>query len=242
MAIAETTSMIGLQGIFGYLGKLQMPSRADFVEALANLGPFQAVGLALAGIVFLIYGFKCFKAFVLIDAALLGAMIGGYLGSLGQRANLPLLMGLGGALILSVLAWFAMKYAVGVFAALAGGLLGFGLWYVVAAMLGNEGMLRHSWAGGLIGIVALGLLAFVSFRPTVMIFTSLQGAVMIVSGACSVLMANNVISSLQAELVGNDYLLCVLVAVPAAGGFFYQFADETTKIRKKRKDTEKPPV
>ena len=38
MPIAEATSMIGLQDIFGYLGKVEMPSRADFVEALANLG------------------------------------------------------------------------------------------------------------------------------------------------------------------------------------------------------------
>lgn len=234
--------MIGLQGIFDYLGKGEMPSRADFVEGLANLGPFEAVGLALAGAAFVIYGFRFFKAFVLVDSVLLGAMVGGYLGSLGQRANLPLLMGLGGAVTLAVLGWFAMKYAAAVFSALAGGVLGLGLWHVVAAMLGNDGMLRQAWAGGLVGAIALGLLAFVAFRPTVMVFTALQGGIMIVSGACSILLSCNVISSLRGELVGNEYLLCILIAVPATGGFIYQFSDETGKIRKKRKATEKPPV
>ncbi len=234
--------MIGLQGIFGFLGKVEMPSRANFVEGLANLGPFEAVGLALAGLAFVVYGFRYFKAFVLVDSAVLGAMVGGYLGSLGQSTNLPLLMGMGGAVTLVVLGWYAMRYAAAVFSALAGGVLGFGLWHVVAAMLGNDGMLRQAWAGGLVGVIALGLLALVAFRPTVMVFTALQGAVMIVSGVCSILLSRNVISSLKGELVGNDYLLCILVAVPAAGGFIYQFSDETGKILKKRKATEKPPV
>ena len=230
------------QGIFGYLGKVEMPSRADFVEGLANLGPFEAVGLALAGAAFVILGFRFFKAFVLVDSALLGAMVGGYLGSLGQRANLPLLMGLGGAVTLAVLGWFAMKYAAAVFSALAGGVLGWGLWHVVAAMLGNDAMLGQAWAGGMIGAIALGLLTFVAFRSTVMVFTALQGAIMIVSGVCSILVDRNVIASLRGDLIGNDYLLCILVAVPAAGGFIYQFSDETGKILKKRKATEKPPV
>lgn len=242
MILGEASSGPTLNGIFSHVFKLQLPTRAEFVDGLAGLGPLQAAALFLAGAAFLIYGFKYFKAFVLADAAAIGALVGGYLGTFGKRGNLPLLLGMACAIVLAVVTWRAFQYVTGVLCALAGALLGYGVWYLIAASLDNAGMLRHAWAGAIIGALGVGLLTFVLFRPAVMIFTSLQGGVMIISGACSILIANDFIPSLRDHLVNNRLLLGVLIGVLAAAGFVVQFAAETTKIRKRRKDTEKPPV
>ena len=243
MIVAQQTTRDYLQQLFhDYVLKAHLPTRAEYVDGLASLGPLQAVGLLLAGAAFLVYGFKYFKAFIIIDGAVIGALVGGYIGTLSRGGNLPLLLGMAGAIVLIVLAWKALKYAVGILGAAAGGLLGYGVWYVIAVSLDNAGMLRHAWAGALIGAVAVGLLTFIVFRQAVMILTALQGSLMMVSGVCSILLLYELAPALRDELISNRYLLCLMIAVPAMAGFVLQFATESGKIRKDRKTTEKPPV
>jgi len=229
----------GLLKIFDYIGSLDFPTRAELIADLEATGDLQAVILALAGVPFLILGFKCFKALVVINAAGIGGLCGMYVGVLSKSQNMPLLLGLAGAVLLGTLAWKTIKYCVCVMGALAGGLLGYGLWHFVASALGRPGLTGHSWAGGLVGMVAVGMLAFIIFRTAVMIFTAVQGSLMIVAGALAVLLPND---SIRNSLVNNDYVLNILVGVPAAVGFVYQHSEEAGKIRKKRKETEKPPV
>ena len=233
----------GPSGLFDYLVKFQFPTRADFVSGLESLPTLYAVGLTLAGIVFLLYGFKWFKALVVIDGAAIGAMAGASLGSLRASPNMPLLLGLGGAVLLGILAYPTVRYAVGLMSALAGGVIGYGLWHFAANAVGRPDALQHAWAGGVIGMIAVGMLTFIAFRPAVMIFTSLQGALMIIAGICSLLLnRGDMGETVRPELVNNNFLLIVLAAVPALAGFTVQFSREAAVIRKKRKQTEKPPV
>ena len=238
----DTTSAPTLKSVFGYILSFELPTRAEFIKGLEGMGPLVAVGLILVGLAFLIYGFRCFKAFVLADFAALGAIIGGYLGTLSDRGNLPLLLGLGVGVIFGVIAWKALKYAVAALGGMAGGLLGYGGWYLIAVSINNAGMLRLCWAGAIIGMIAIGMLTFVLFRPAVMVLTSLQGSVMIISGAISILVGRGLAPSLRDPLITNKFLLCVLIGVPAMIGFIIQSATEVSKIHKKRKMTEKPPV
>ncbi len=247
MVLAQTTGAErtgnGLLSVFDYLGRFQMPSRPDFLDGLQSLPTLMAVLLVLAGILYLWHGFRFFKALVIANGAALGGLVGWYLGSFRESPNMPLLMGLAGAVLLGVLAWPAIKYAVGIMGALAGGLAGFALWLFVAHALNRPMLIQHAWAGGLIGMALVGMLAFVAFRPAVMVLTSVQGATMFFAGVGSLLLAHSSISeSIKPELVANDFLMTVLIAVPAAAGFTLQFSTETAKIRKKRKATEKPPV
>jgi hypothetical protein len=247
MILAETADpgqqSEGLAKVFGYLLRLEFPTRAEFVDGLDSPGTLYAVLLALTGAVYLLCGFKYFKALVVVNGAVIGALVGAYLGSFRESPNMPLLMGLAGAAMLGIVAWPAIKYAVGLMGAIAGGLIGFGLWNGIVNALGRDSLLPHAWAGGIIGMVALGMLTFVAFRPTVMIFTSVQGSIMIISGICSLLLAHSSIrESMRPELIENDFLLIILIAVPAVAGFAVQFSAETAKIQKKRKATEKPPV
>jgi len=233
----------GLLRVFEYIGRLDFPSRVEYVDGLGGVGTLEAVALVAAGGVFLVYGFRYFKLLVPANAAAVGALCGTYLGARMGSANMPLVLGASGAVLTAALAWLTIRYAVGVMGALAGGLVGLGLWHLVGAALGRQAMLAHAWSGGVIGMVVVGMLTFVLFRDTVMIFTAVQGAIMIVSGVCAVLVSRPSFGqSVRETLVSNDYLLLVLIGVPAVMGFSVQFATEAAKIRKKRKVTEKPPV
>lgn len=247
MILAQTSSPEGTSGglarIFDYLWRLELPTQAEFLDGLQGLPTLFAAGLIIVGAVFLLLGFKYFKILVIANGAAIGALVGAYIGSLRGSPNMPWLLAVAGAALLGFLAWPTIKYTVGLMGALAGGLAGFALWLAVGNALANEALVRHAWAGGIIGMILVGMLTFVAFRPAVMIFTAVQGSVMIVSGFCSLLLVHpGIRDSIQPELAGNDFLLSVLVAVPAVVGFVVQFAMEFGKIREKRKKVEKPPV
>jgi hypothetical protein len=245
LAQADSVEQVnqGLLRVFDYIKSLSFPSRAEFVTDLETLGQLQAVALVLAGVLFLVYGFKYFKALVIINAAAIGALVGMYLGAMIASPNMPLLLGLAGAILLGALAWPTIKYFVCLMGALAGGLLGFALWHVAASAVSSEVMLRYAWAGGLIGTVAVGLLAFLVARFAIMVFTAVQGSVMFVSGGCAVLLAfGGIHESVRSALADNDHVLKLLFAVPAVLGFTYQYSVDLAKVKKKRAATEKPPV
>ena len=244
MILAQTQSAEkGLLQVFDYVGRLDFPSPQQYVQHLRELGTLQSVVLVLAGAAVMIYGFKYFKLFVIANAAAVGGLCGMFLGHRIGSPNMPLVMGLAGAVLLGVLACPSIKYFVCAMGALAGGLIGFGLWCFIANALQRDALRTHAWAGGVIGMIAVGMLAWLAFRTAVMIFTSVQGSVLAVTGLCSLALAHEGIrGSLEPHLEGNPCLLNLCLAVPAALGFAFQFSTEAGKIRKKRKDTEKPPV
>jgi len=232
----------GLLRILDYVRDLEMPTRADFVADVQGLSQLEAVVLLLGGVALLALGFKYFKLFVILNGAALGGLVGMYLGATTESTRLPAVLGLGGAVLLGALAYPAIKSFVCLMGAAAGGVLGYGVWNVAANAANRPGMLDHAWAGGLVGAVAVGMLAWVAFRAAVMIFTSVQGSLMVVAGGCSLLLAYGMGERLQSELTGNAYVLPVLIGVPAGVGFAFQYSHEAAKIKKKRQATEKPPV
>jgi len=132
-----------------------------------------------------------------------------------------------------------MKFAVGLMAGLAGAFLGSGIWSYVTTSLGQDAISQHAWAGALIGLITLGLMAFVVFRLVIMIFTSLQGAVMTVTGLVSMLMHLDPLrEDLRSAISGNSHLLVLLIATPAVMGFAYQYSCVAKKAAKKKKKEE----
>jgi len=162
----------GTYDIPGLLGKLfsgEMPSRIEFVNTLANLDPLQAVLILAAGLFYLLQGWKVFKILVVANAAVLGGAAGWFLGKALDGQNMSLFGGIAGALLLAVVAWPLMKYAVSLMGMLVGGLLGYSLWGYVAQAAGQTTLAEYAWAGAIIGLIGLGMLAFVVFQLTVMI-------------------------------------------------------------------------
>ncbi|MHC4717986.1 MAG: hypothetical protein ACYS5V_13510 [Planctomycetota bacterium] len=233
----------GLMRVFNYLETFHFPTRSEFLEDLSTLGDFHAVVLAALGVVVLIWGFEYFKVVVILNAAVIGALAGAYLGELTGSPNMPLLLGGAGAVLLAALAYPTIKYCVCLMGAAAGGVIGLSLWRIGCAALRYDAISAHAWAGGLIGMVLIGMLTFAISHMAVMVFTSVQGAVMVFIGGYSLLLKVGTFeSSVRPELMSNEYLLFVLICIPAVFGFALQHSKEAEKTKKKREVTEKPRV
>ena len=202
----------------------EVPSLPGLVKDLGLQGPVPAV-LALAlGLVALLLGWRFFKLVVLANATLLGAKAGFYLGSMLQGENMGLLGMLLGGLLLAALAMPLMKYAVSLMGALAGWCLGTGVWQYTTVLLGREADLgQYYWTGGLIGTITLGLLAFVIFKMVVMVFTSFQGAVMVMASLLALLLRFEPARPTVEGLLENPHVPPLLVTVLAVIGFALQY-------------------
>lgn len=219
----------------GLLEHIHIPSQDEYLQQLMNIGSLQAFALAACGVVYLVYGWKIFKLLVIANAATLGVLLGYRLGMMAQGQNTPIIAGIAGGLLLAALAWPLMKYAISLMGGLAGSFLGYSVWHYVANILNRPEINEHAWAGALIGLITLGLLAFVIFRIVVMIFTSFQGSLMCVSGALALLLKSEQVSQdIRNALAKDSHLLPILIAVPAVIGLALQQAACSAKTGKKK--------
>jgi len=123
---------------------------------------------------------------------------------------------------------------------LAGSFLGYSLWHYLTTILDKPTLNQHAWAGALIGLIVLGMLAFIIFQLTVIVFTCVQGAVMTVAGMLAMVLKYQPTSEgLQDHLNDNPHLLPLLIAVPALIGFAIQYTAAAKKEKKKRVLAEK---
>jgi hypothetical protein len=214
----------------------EIPTRQEFADGLVGLGALQGVLLVAVGVVYLMCGWKAVKLLVVANAGVLGALVGAFLGSrlLGDSGQIIAAVAMG--VLLSALAWPLMKQAVGAMGALVGGLLGYGLWAYVAALSGSAAPTTHAWAGALIGVLTLGLLAFVVFKEAIILFTSVQGAVLGISGLLALLMKFSALrDTLHMNLIENVHLLPVMIIVPTLIGITFQNTELAKKAKKKAK-------
>ena len=105
--------------------------------------------------------------------------------------------------------------------AVAGGILTAGLWY--ACKLPEQ----YIWAGGLVGVVAGGMISFIVFKIAVMLFTSLGGGVLVVTGALALLYQYESIQEPPTERVmelfyNHNWFVPVLLLVPTIIGIAVQ--------------------
>lgn len=234
--LAEMTDASVPARVTERLQSLRIPSQGECIEFLTAMQPVWGCLLVACGLVYLLHGWKIFKILVAVNAAILGVLLGGKLAALiGGGQNLPLLAAIGGGLVLSVLAWPLMKYSISVMGGLAGSFLGLGLWNYAAQVAHRPGLGDYAWAGALVGLVTLGLLAFVLFRFVVITFTACQGALMTVAGVVAILLKfDRVTEPITEALVENIHLLPLLIGVPAIIGFTFQNSAALQKAKKKK--------
>ena len=140
----------------------------DFVwEQITSLTWFQAVLAISFGMVYLLYGWRIFRALVVISFALIGLFLGMHFGA---KVDNQMWGGVLGLALLAVASVPLMKWCVCVLGAVAGGILTGGLWYAF------DFSQTYIWAGITIGIIAGGMISFIVFKAAVMLFTSLGGS------------------------------------------------------------------
>lgn len=228
------------------LRTFKLPSQEQYLQLVQALGILYAVLLLAFGVVYMLYGWKIFKVLVVVNAAVLGAMLGAWIGGALQGpppdpaqaqaqvqahgGNMPLFGAIAISLLLAVLALPLMKYAVSLMGGLAGSLLGYSVWHYVAKAAGAEAVYTYAPVGALVGLITMGLLAFLIFRVVIIIFTSFQGSLLTVTGLLGLLMVfDRSREYMLSSMNHNHFMLPLMILVPALIGLAFQHTGPSKK-------------
>lgn len=183
---------------------------------ITGLGLMEAVTFISFGLVCLFYGWRVFKILVVISFALFGVGLGVIISDKMGTAGTPVISVLL-AIVLAVASVPLMKYAVSILGALSGGLITAGLWY--AAELPET----YIWAGALVGIVAGGMISFIVFRMSVILFSSLAGSGLVAAGIMAIFNIYEPTSQgLENLYFNHHWFLPLVLIIPTALGIYLQ--------------------
>ena len=198
-----------------------------FWEQITSLSPVEALTFISFGTICLFYGLRVFKILVTISFALIGLGLGITAGDKISGEDAQLWGGLAGMGLIGFLSLPLMRWAVSILGGLAGGVLTSGLWY--ACDLPEQ----YIWAGGLVGVVAGGMVSFIIFDLSVMLFTSLGGSTLIITGGLAILHQNpETAENINQLFFDEKWFLPGLLLVPTVIGM----AIQNKFIKKSSKD------
>ncbi len=180
----------------------------DLVEALTFIS---------FGVVCLFYGWRIFKILVTICFGLVGLGVGVWANDQFVGGNVVWLA-VFSVLVFAIFSIPLMRWGVTVLGALSGGILTAGLW--LALGLPQE----YVWAGGLVGLIAGGMISFIVFKIAVILFTSLGGSTLTTVGVLAVLYGYMVDrQKLESLVFQYDWFLPAMILVPMAVGIVLQY-------------------
>jgi hypothetical protein len=204
------------------------PAQGDLMSWCTNMTPAAATLLVIFGLVYLLFGWYIFKILVTMNAALVGAYIGAFLGG-KANTNTAMPGALIGGFIAAALTWPLMKWAVAVMGGIFGALLGSAIWRSL-----NLDPTYHL-AGGLSGLILFGMLSFILFRGSIIMYTSLQGSVMLIFGALSLLLKYPSVGKQIADaMTSKPFILPAAIFIPATVGLIFQQSQSAPVAEKKK--------
>jgi hypothetical protein len=114
-----------------------------------------------------------------------------------------------------------MKYAVAIMGGLIGTVIGMSLW----RSFGLDPDFAAS--GGGMGLIFFGMLSFILFRTSVMMFTSLQGSLMLIFGILTVIYKFNGVDAalIDSKLSFSPFIMPMTIGFAAVIGIIYQNAN-----------------
>ena len=183
---------------------------------ITSLGVLEALTFIAFGVVCLFYGWRVFKVLVVISFALTGLFIGLVISSKVGGGNNPLL-GIILSIFFGIISVPLMRWCVSILGALAGAVITAGIWYALKLPE------TYIWAGALVGLVAGGMISFIIFKIAVMLFSSLGGGVLIVTGLFAILHMYPQTSEYTKDLIfGAKWFMPLALIIPTAIGVFFQ--------------------
>ena len=178
------------------------------------MSPAIATLLVIGGLAYLLFGWYAYKALVTVNAAMIGAYIGAVIGNKGGSAAAGACVG---AFFAAALTFPMMKYAVAFMGGVYGALLGASIWRTA----GLDPSL--AWAGALSGLIAFGMLAFIVFRGSVIMYMSLQGSVMLIFGILGLVYKyQDIAPNVTEKFTLKPFLLPLAILIPALLGLIFQ--------------------
>lgn len=189
------------------LAAQSLPAQQQALESLTSGEVFFPAALLIIGVLVVMFGFLAYRWIVVFNCVALGFYLGGLL---GQRAQIATVAAVLGALLFGAISWPLMKYAVAISGGLVGAIVGMAVWAYC------EQPMAMSWAGGLIGLIVLGMLSFILFKTSVILFTCVQGALMFVLGAAALFMRYTPWSSQAQDAFSHRPILMPLFVLSIA--------------------------
>lgn len=184
---------------------------------VTSLNLLEALTFISFGTVCLLYGWRVFKVLVVISFGLLGLFLGIMASEKINGEQHQVLGGLIGLGLMAAISVPLMRWAVSILGAVAGGILTSGLW--IACQLPEQ----YWWAGGLIGVIAGGMISFIIFRIAVMLFSSFGGSGLVVVGVLALLHQYSQTTEQVRELFFNTrWFLPAALLIPTAVGVILQ--------------------
>ena len=155
-----------------------VPTRQEYFRFLDELDPALGLMLALAGLVYVVMGWRVVKVLLVLNGVGLGGVLGVQLGwtAFGSSGFWPIAFALAGAVLLGTAAASMFRLAATFCAALAGGFVGA---LMVGLFIPRPDV---QLVGAIVGLLLAGSLVFVAFEQIVIVVLSFQGALMTVSG------------------------------------------------------------
>src|SRR5947209_16537872 len=118
------------------------PAQADLLSICYKMGPGEAALFVILGVVFLLFGINIYKFLVMLNAALAGAVIGGWLGDRAVNSSVGAAVG---AFVAAACSWPLMQHAVAITGAVIGAVVGASAWRVAGLHP------QFFWAGAMCG-------------------------------------------------------------------------------------------
>jgi hypothetical protein len=190
------------------------PAQGDLLTMCQNMGALTAALLVMGGIVYLLFGIFLYRALITINAAAIGSYVGALIGEKAGNATAGAMVG---GFVAAAATWPGMKYAVAIMGGVFGLLLGASIWRAC-------GLAPHyAWSGGLTGLVFFGMLSFLLFRGSIMMYTSLQGSVMLVFGLLGLIYKyQDLAPKVSDNLAARTFILPLCIFIPATLGLIWQ--------------------
>jgi len=216
-------------GMFSRGDALAQPEH--IIKHLQTLGAVWAVLFVIVGVLCMFNGYKFYKIATVSVALLLGMFTGYWFGG---KIGAPYIVAGCLGVLLATLAFPLMKYAVAMFGGLTGAFVGANMWAGIAHAvnkIASEGAevprevipAGEYWLGAMLGLLIFGMLAFILFKLSVVMFTSVSGSTIAVMGVLALLLSFEPWRETVAEgLKANQLVIPLLVFVPAAIGLVLQ--------------------
>lgn len=188
--------------LVGRLDALNHPSH--LIDRLSELHPVWALVMMLIGFGALLNGYRWHKLIITVLAAFVGVMAGLWLGKRMNGGEYVAAAALG--LLFAIVSLPGLRFATALFAGLCGAFLGANVWTAA----GGQPDSHH--LGAIIGLVTLGMLAFISFKNVTILLTAIAGATFLMFGAMGLLLQIDSTRESLTRALGDSPLVLPIVA------------------------------
>lgn len=196
-------------------------SISDWTSHLRSMDELMAVPMIGAGLLMMVLGWRMWKFCVVLSFAAIGFLV---TSSLPQLGGQPWVNGALAAIVLGGVSGLVAHHAI----SLLGGLIGA---WVFSSILGGLGLRDWAlWVAMGLSLLAFTALSFINRRQVVIVVTSFEGAVLMVSGLSVVVMSQPFLSAFfRGATDASGIIVPFVLAVPTVIGCFVQMGDARRK-------------